>query len=345
MILGEAMSSTYGLTSVQGLRTSGDHHRQGQQKSRILRSHRSLAAFTLVELLVVMAIIGLMVGLLLPAVQTARESARRLQCQNHLKQIGLGLANYESLYRRYPKGGAGVVSLTNPAIIARMRISWGTAILPFIEETSLYDSLNLNQPFIHTDNFLPGQTLVTTYLCPSAPKRQWFRPNGDAPNSSQLFARTDYGGNYGERGLRCHPQTNCHNNYVAGGGGRGTLMLGQDPDISVRDISDGLSQTILVGEAPEGLHSIWIGHKNVFDQSVPLNARIRLGSPWTPCHPAFASREGNFCDFGQEFHSYHPGGSVFSLADGSTHFISDAQDFKVLAAMLSRAGGEIIGEF
>ena len=122
-------------------------------------------------------------------------------------------------------------------------------------------------------------------------------------------------------------------------------MLGTDQDIAARDITDGLSQTVLVGEAPEGLHSIWIGHKNVFDQSVPLDARVRSGSPWAPCHPVFKSRLGNFCDFGQEFHSYHSGGSLFSMADGSTHFLANPIDFKVLAALLSRAGGEVIGTY
>lgn len=301
--------------------------------------------FTLIELLVVLAIIGVLVGMLLPAVQAAREAARRLECQNNLKQIGLGLANYESLYRRYPKGGSGVVSLTNPSILAQWQVSWGTAILPFIESAPLYDSINHRQPYIHEDNLLPGQTLVSTYLCPSAPKRELLRPNGDTPNATLKYARTDYGGNYGERGLRCHPQTNCPNTYEMGGGGRGTLMLGLDKDIAARDILDGLSHTVLVGEAPEGLHSIWIGHKNVFDQSVPLDARIGIGSSWIPCHPTFSSKYGGFCDYGQEFHSYHSGGAAFSLADGSTHFMSSELDIKILAAILSRAGGEIIAEF
>jgi len=316
-----------------------------RQLSRLLNPRRQFAAFTLVELLVVLAIVGLLVGLLLPAVQAVRESARRMQCANNLKQIGLGLANYESLHRRYPKGGAGVVSLTDPIVLARMRVSWGTAILPFVEKAALYDSMNHQLPYLHPDNLQAGQTLIETYLCPSAPKQELLRPNGDTPHAMQLFARTDYGGNYGERGLRCHPLTNCQNNYSASGGGRGTLMLGQDHDIAAKDITDGLSHTVLVGESPEGLHSIWIGHKNVFDQSVPLDARIRNGSPWAPCHPVFSSRRGGFCDFGQEFHSYHAKGAVFSLADGSTHFLTGTQDFKILAAMLSRAGGEVIGEF
>jgi prepilin-type N-terminal cleavage/methylation domain-containing protein len=301
-------------------------------------------AFTLVELLVVIAIVGLLVGLILPAVQAAREAARRWQCQNNLKQIGLGLANYESTCKRYPKGGAGAVSLTNPAIIAKMRLSWGAAILPYIEQTTLYNLIDLQLPYIHTTNYQAGQTLVETYLCPTAPHKVLYRPNGDTPSSTELYARNDYGGNYGERGLRCHPLS-CQNNYHSGGGGRGTLMLGSDPDVGTKDITDGLSNTILVGEAPEALHGIWVGHKNVFDQSVPLDARVKPGTTWGSCGKTFKSPQGNFCDFGQEFHSYHPGGCGFALADGSTQYISTQVDFKILAAMLSRAGAEIRGHW
>jgi prepilin-type N-terminal cleavage/methylation domain-containing protein len=321
-------------------------HRQIAGRRRFDR--RSPLGFTLIELLVVIAIIGLMVALLLPAVQSVREAARRMQCQNNLKQVGLGIQNYESAHRFLPKGGAGTVSLTDPNSRARWRLSWGAAILPFMEQMPLYEMIDQNQPFIHPNNLAAGQTLVETLLCPTAPKVETLRPNGDTPSSTIRYARTDYGGNYGERGLRCLPQRNCQNNYSdlgsTDGGGRGTLLLWIENDIAIRDIRDGTTYTILVGEAPEGLHSIWIGHKNVFDQSVPLDARIQTGSRWQACHSVFKSRQGNFCDFGQEFHSYHPGGCSFSYADASTRFLSNSMDVKVFAAMLSRRGGEIISD-
>lgn len=317
--------------------------------SVVARRDAKPQAFTLVELLVVLAIIGILVALLLPAVQAVREAARRMQCQNNLKQIGLGIQNYESTHRYLPKGGAGTVSLTDPNARSRWRLSWGAAILPFIEQMPLYETIDQNQPFIHPNNLIAGQTFVDTFLCPTAPKMELLRPNGDTPASTIRYARTDYGGNYGERGLRCQPRTNCQNNYSdqgsTDGGGRGTLLLWIEKDITLRDILDGTTHTILVGEAPEGLHSIWIGHKNVFDQSVPLDARVKPGSRWQACHSVFKSRHGNFCDFGQEFHSYHPGGCSFSYADASTRFLSNSIDVKVLSAMLSRRGGEIIGDY
>jgi prepilin-type N-terminal cleavage/methylation domain-containing protein/prepilin-type processing-associated H-X9-DG protein len=307
---------------------------------------RSRIAFTLVELLVVIAIIGLLVGLLLPAVQAAREAARRIQCANNNRQMGIAFHSYEGVYRVLPHGGAGSVSLTNPAIRRTWRLSWGAAILPFLEQAPLFNTIDQQQPFIHANNQTAGGSIVTTYLCPTAPKEEMLRSNGDALNTPAIYARTDYAGNYGERGLRCYPDVNCQNHYGNPAmGGRGTLLIGSDPEVRIRDITDGTSSTFLLGEAPEGLHSIWIGHKNVFDQSAPVSARIVVNSSWQPCLPPFKSRRGNYCDFGQEFHSYHSGGANFLLADSSCHFMATTVDVRVFAAMLSRSGGEVVGDF
>ncbi|MCU0716951.1 MAG: DUF1559 domain-containing protein, partial [Pirellula sp.] len=169
--------------------------------------------FTLVELLVVISIIGVLVALLLPAVQAAREAARRLQCVNNLKQMGIGFHNYHSVHNRFPFGGAGNVSATSAAIRAQWRPSWGTALLPYIEQQAIYEEIDLRRPYIDEVNHAAGARLIAIYLCPSAPKNVMTRPNGDTPNSTVLYGRTDYGGNYGERGLRCFPNLNCQNNY------------------------------------------------------------------------------------------------------------------------------------
>ncbi|MCO8123015.1 DUF1559 domain-containing protein [Stieleria sp. TO1_6] len=306
-------------------------------------------AFTLVELLVVISIIGILIALLLPAVQSVREAARRVQCVNHLKQLGLGLHSYHAAYNKFPFGGAGVASATNPALKRLWRPSWGTALLPFIEQSALYQQIDLDVPYLDRVNHAPGAVIVPTYLCPSAPKSVLRRPNGDTLTATVRFGRTDYGGNYGERGLRCAPRTNCQNNYadigISSGTGRGVLLFGKDPQIGMRDILDGSSNTIALGEAPEGRHSIWIGHKNLFDQSAPINAQVKAGTSWSSCSPALKSLEGGFCDFGQEFHSYHPGGSHFLLADGSARLITEQLDLAVFAALLSRRGGEWITDF
>ncbi len=302
--------------------------------------------FTLIELLVVIAIVGILLALMLPAVQQAREAARRTQCRNNLKQMGIAFHNYDSSYNVFPKGGAGVASLTNPLAQSRWTMSWSAALLPHLDQAPLFASINQNQCYLHPDNLVPGQTVLEVFLCPSAPNTRPLRPNGDTPTSTTLYARTHYSGNYGERALRCYPGTNCQNNYGGGAsGGRGVMMIGTDPVIGFRDILDGASHTLMVGEAPEGLHSLWIGHKNVFDQSAPVNANAVTGSPWASCHPVLKSREGNFCDFGQEFHSYHEGGAHFLAVDGSVRFVGESVDIKVFAALLSRAGKEVLAEF
>jgi prepilin-type processing-associated H-X9-DG protein len=242
-----------------------------------------------------------------------------------------------------------VASLTIPAARARWTLSWGAALLPGLDQGTLFQSLNLNQPYLHADNLLPGQTVLPAFLCPSASQTPLLKPNGDTPASTTLYARTDYGGNWGERALRCYPATNCQNNYSdmgdKSGFGRGVMLIGTESTLSMRDIRDGSTNTIMIGEAPEGLHSIWIGHKNVFDQSAPLNAHTGTPTPWQSCGTVFKSRHGNFCDFGQEFHSYHTGGAHFLLVDGSVRFVSENTDLKLFAALLSRAGGEVIGEY
>ncbi|QDT46900.1 hypothetical protein Pan258_09250 [Symmachiella dynata] len=326
------------------------HRRLDCQHGRFFRHDRLQSrGFTLIELLVVIAVLGILIALLLPAIQQVRESARRMQCSNNLRQIGIAFHNYESTYRVFPKGGAGVAHLTDPGIRSRWTLSWGAALLPYLDQQSLYQTINQNEPYLHADNVTPGQTVLSIFRCPSARQGALLRPNGDTPGSPTKFARTDYGGNYGERGLRCYPDTNCQNNYSefgdTSGVGRGVMLIGTDPSIGLNNILDGTTNTFLVGEAPEGLHSIWMGHKNVFDQSVPLNAKVETGSLWQSCHPIFASQEGEFCDFGQEFHSYHTGGVHFLAVDGSARFVSENISLQVLAALLSRAGQEVVSAF
>ena len=287
-----------------------------------------------------------MVALLLPAVQGAREAGRRTECLNNLKQMGIGVHVYHDAFALLPHGGAGVASLTIPASKARWELSWGACILPGLEQQALYDAINPHEPYLHASNLEPGRTLVKTFICPSAPKKDLYKPNGDTPTNATKYARTDYGGNWGERALRCFPATNCQNNYSdagdTSGWGRGVMLLGNEPRLPLAQILDGTSHTIMLGEAPEGLHSLWIGHKNVFDQSAPINAKTLYGSPWASCQIAKTAKGGAFCDFAQEFHSYHIRGAQFVFVDGSARFVAENVDLKTFAAQLSRSGAEAI---
>ncbi|WP_435007785.1 DUF1559 domain-containing protein [Tundrisphaera lichenicola] len=306
--------------------------------------------FTLIELLVVIAIIAVLIALLLPAVQAAREAARRIGCTNNLKQMGLAFHHYHEVHNVFPIGGYGGSLPTsafwdNPLIQARRIASWGTAILPYMEQAPLYNSINQGRWFVQPENLTAGGITIAAFLCPSNPASSLFKPNGDNA-SSPPFGRNDYAGNFGERALRCYPSMNCQNSYSDQGepSGRGVIMPWGTITVGVRDITDGTSSTIVLGEAPEALHGLWIGHKNFLDQSAPINSRNGRTGPWQSCvMPASSPRLGKLgCDFGQEFHSYHPGGGIFLFADGSARFLKETIEPRTLAASLSRKGGEIL---
>jgi len=284
-------------------------------------------AFTLIELLVVIAIIAILIALLLPAVQKVREAAARLKCQNNLKQIGLALHSYHGSENVFPRGGYYPIapSVTNPRVI-----SWGASILPWLERESLFKSIVPEAAYTDPLNQAAGATVVPSFLCPTAHGTNPMRKSTDLPSTSTVeYARNDYGAINGERTLRAPGATNSPE--------RGVLILAAN--LGIKDILDGASQTLLVSEAPEGIHGIWISPRNVFDQSAPISMRRSDTSQYASCQLA-----GVFCDFGQEMSSYHQGGANSLFADGSVRFLSSSMADTMIAAICSRAGGEVIGD-
>ncbi len=266
--------------------------------------------FTLVELLVVIAIIGVLIALLLPAVQSAREAARRTACQNNLRQVGLALHLYHDTHSEFPRGGWAAT---------KAELSWAAAILPHLEEGAVSDQIDHTKPYTDPTNLVAGETSLNVFLCPTAPHDSLWRKSADLPYSSEKrYARTDYGAVNGERGLRLPSGTNQPE--------RGAMIFEQS--ISLKEITDGASHTVLIGEAPEGLHGIWIGVRNLFDQSAAVNA------------PALFAPQYVFRDYGQEISSHHPGGAGVLLADGAVRFLPESLDDQALAALCSRAGGD-----
>ncbi len=226
----------------------------------------SRTGFTLVELLVVIAIIGILVGLLLPAVQAAREAARRMSCGNNFKQIGLGLHNYHSTYDKLPAGRGG----TRDSMAAgnernNYRLSPMVVILPFIEQQPLWEKIS--NPFIDTTSgsafapmgpqpdayitqYAPWRTQVETYLCPSHPKAEIAVSNGKT-----CYAPC-FGDNYYAIGDDLNSATTP---YVRGPGGQrgafgplaGAIWAPTSPVrgyLNFRDIVDGTANTIAMGE-------------------------------------------------------------------------------------------------
>jgi prepilin-type N-terminal cleavage/methylation domain-containing protein len=254
--------------------------------------------FTLVELLVVIGIVGLLTAIVLPAIQASREASRRAVCKSNLRQIGVALIAYHTAHRHFPIGCVEWRSSANPQ--AR-QLAWSAYLLPFVEETSLYDSLDLGQPFDSPRNAAAAAMVLPLYFCPSSQR------------SSPLVkgrGACDYGGIYGER-------ITTPNNPP-----KGTMLI--DTPVTMRQISDGASKTLIVAEDSRFSDGQWINGRNIFDQAYPINAA-----------PPFEN----------DIRSEHTGGAQGVMVDGSVHFFAETMDLKTLAALCTRSGGETVGNF
>ena len=260
-------------------------------------SHSRVRArgFTLIELLVVIAIIAILIALLLPAVQQAREAARRTQCKNNLKQLGIALHNYHDIYKMFPMGDAAPWQNNNAnSVVDGNHESWGWSamILPQIEQASLFSQLDVNGRELHRAFLDIGPTdldaldaafpPITAYQCPSdttGPRlkagmdRQHFG-NGDAGVSTNWRPPTS---NYiGMVGIADTRIPNHRNDRRP----RGSFF--RHSSLRFRDFIDGSSNTIMVGERDkDGGAGTWIGNRNP-GGSGPHGADYVLGSAWPP---------------------------------------------------------------
>ena len=314
------------------------------QTSAYPRSTRP--AFTLIELLVVIAIIGVLVGLLLPAVQQAREAARRTACSNNMKQLGLGLHNYAHNHReRLPTGWVG--EYESGEIHGDEGLGWGWAsqILPFMEENAIYDGIDFNQAIGHANNAAARVAVVSTFLCPSDSfgTNKLFFPGDDGAGSNDdeeapdatpgavQFARSNYPGMFGSEHM-AHEDHDDDDEGVEASEGDGTFVAntGLDKGIYFRHFTDGLSKTIAVGERDSRLDgSVWIGMVEGIDEAA--SRVVGFGE--------HMFNEGGHFD---DFYSQHPGGMNVVFADGHVAFLSDSMDEDTFQALSTRAGGEVV---
>ena len=303
----------------------------------------------MVELLVVIAIIGVLVALLLPAIQAARESARRTSCSNNLKQQGLALQEYVSAKRTFPPGEQQFCYKCDSW-------AWSAFILPYLEESPLYDLFLLpNQP-THVPNAGPPdpvtgafkgptQTILPVFLCPSTAhldvsRGEDFRINDYNHNNKwdpgEGMGVTDYGGISGPDDTVNNPLTN-----KLYGKDRGVLLnfapLKNTPGVhcaaivSPRQITDGLSKTMAVAElsgrgfhvAKGWLRGTWADGDNVFSLVSPINTP----DPWTNDQTIFSD---------------HPGGAHVLMCDGSVQFMFESLDRNLMYALATKADGETI---
>jgi len=300
-------------------------------------------AFTLVELLVVIAIIGVLIALLLPAVQQAREAARRMQCSNNLKQLGLALHNYSDTYGSFP-----------PAGITTNQLSWNVFILPFMEQQNVHQLADFTQGTLQDPGKKEvGANRIDGFLCPSGVDlfTGWKHDNAHVPTGSGVEPyTTHYYGVMGPSGT--NPESGSAYNVTAlttghygGYGQQGALTFPQPA--AFRDFVDGTSNTYAVGEIswstaaqPNTTARNWVfGANGSFDQTVENRAFPTSKNIYYPINTNIVSTFNN-----TSFGSLHPGGAMFAKVDGSVSFVPETIDFDTYLATASRDGGEVIEE-
>jgi prepilin-type N-terminal cleavage/methylation domain-containing protein/prepilin-type processing-associated H-X9-DG protein len=296
-------------------------------------------AFTLIELLVVITIIGILISLLLPAVQTAREAARRAQCLNHLKQLSLACLNYETTHRYFPPAiqfdaGQDATSSGN------FRPNWVVLILPFIEQQPLFNSLNAQKYLSEAENKTFRSTVLETMICPSDSGHdvRCQQNGGD-------WARGNYAANVGNQRL---DDFNAGVTSVGWQNNRRRGVMGLNASCKIAHIRDGTSNTLLLSEVRVGLHPIdrrgtwamgtagasalsWFGcggddnginpandnsddiqNCNDLPQEIKDRLMIEKMSCWLPC-PSYQAAP----------RSRHAGGVNTAFCDGSIHFLNE----------------------
>lgn len=359
--------------------------RQLQTTSVLRRPSR--IGFTLVELLVVIAIIGVLVALLLPAIQSARESARRMSCVNNLKNIGLGCLNYESSRGTLPPGSL------NSKVQQQSGLGWPVLILPYLEQSTI--SQEAIDVYTNTKDDAYGvamdelnKLLPPLYLCPSDPElAQQIEKFGNKDRKAMSYAGVS--GSYFSRTGKC-PSTRTGDDYCIAASTTNLFgpnnfdgLLIQSWPVSLREVTDGTSNTLLIGERtyqirawmigaywlPPTVGSVTVG-RGVQSNAPPdgpqpmsanfafknLTANLALNhDPYDGCYidhnnalgdrpPVPASTPRIISVNDLPFASHHPGGVNFVRGDGSVSFLQDSINLNVMLALGSRNGGEVVDE-
>ncbi|PQO46202.1 prepilin-type cleavage/methylation domain-containing protein [Blastopirellula marina] len=309
-------------------------------------SRRNRLGFTLVELLVVIAIIGVLVALLLPAVQQAREAARRMSCGNNLKQLALACHNYHDTFLELPTG-------------SQQLIGWRISILPFIEQKNLTDKFNYTETFsgnADTGNAKLLEKLeLDAFICPST------QPPQSYPWNKRHHQYHSYCGVNGavDRNATNQAEWGACKQFYGYSCDNGTM--GYNQELTFANITDGTSNTLMIGEQSgydpgmeewnsglkQGYHGGWHGAGNsVVNASAtqtgigggmapivyPPNSVCSSGDRWV-CGMAYV----NSCNY----NSYHPGGVQFALADGSVRFVPETTDLVLLKRLAMRGDGRV----
>ena len=328
--------------------------------------------FTLIELLVVIAIIAVLIALLLPAVQAAREAARRAQCTSNMKQIGLGIANYESalgcivpgyISTSTSPGWTGVPGYDPDPATGDNGPGWGwlALMLPQVEQGPLYNAINFNLPTWVADNGTVVKVQVSVFLCPSAnnpsPTCSMVDANRNLlPVSNQQFARANYQYSQGWNDSGMPASTNV-DDLVNGCNG----LIYRNSHVTYAAVTDGLSNTVVAGEkTPYLADSSWVGiipgyrhfAYNAFASAGTggMNVDYDYASAILAVHsgpslyesPVVIHPPNSPLGHTDEMYALHPGGANVLLGDGSVRFIKQSINLTTWQALSSRSNGEVI---
>ncbi len=305
------------------------------------------SGFTLIELLVVIAIIAILIGLLVPAVQKVREAAARLQCQNNLKQLGLGLHGYESQNKTFPPGALRSTATGTVAPFFKkfgvtannVKHSFAVFILPHIEQGAVSAMYNINADCTAATNQAARETPIALFLCPSA--------QGGSPRLNQTtissvaytFAGTDYAPNNGyDAGLESAGLVDVSINRNG--------ILDANVAFGIPEITDGTSNTFLLSE-DAGRPDEWQAGK----LAIPLG---QTDGGWADDRNEYVTHGFDFagttqggggchtnCSNNNEVYSFHSGGANHVFADGSVRFISANMDIRLFVRLITMRGGEV----
>ena len=274
-------------------------------------------AFTLIELLVVIAIIAVLIALLLPAVQQAREAARRTQCRNNLHQVGLALHNYHDAHGCFP---AAFYAGPNATYSGTDGSGWGSgaSLLPLVDEAALYNAINFNLAIGADANATARTGKLQQFICPSDRSPETVTTGGTVQAAISV---SSYVGCCG---------TTCMHHHPSDGDG----MMFHNSRVRIRDVRDGTSNTIAYGERcyTQTVQGTWVG-------SVP-------SSNENACRTAGHSEHGPNDPTNHEdsFASVHEGGAHFLFADGQVRFLSENIDLTAFRALTTRAANELIDD-
>jgi prepilin-type N-terminal cleavage/methylation domain-containing protein/prepilin-type processing-associated H-X9-DG protein len=331
------------------------------------------AGFTLIELLVVIAIIAVLIGLLLPAVQAAREAARRAQCTNNLKQVGLALSNYEGTHGCIV---SGYLSSMIPLTVAPVSgynpdpqtldngpgWGWMSLLLPFAEQTTISNATNFNLPTWVLDNTTVVTVTLNVALCPSAnnptPTCRMVDAGGNLlPVANSQFARANYQYNMGWNDTSITPASTSYDDPVLGCNG----PIYRNSGVKFAGVSDGLSNTVFAGEkSPYLADASWVGiipgYRHFAYNAFASAGTGGIGVNYDYPGALLASHSGpslyesprvihppnSPLGHTDEFFSLHPGGANVLMGDGSVRFIKQSINLLTWQALSSRASGEVI---